>query len=157
MANGWPFTLQQSQQLCQHFHRDIRKAILHLQLMLSWQPSDPMTLLSVGDSDAVPRSLGTSSQYCPWRTLCHNSKNASSSSISSLSDWRSEVDSVHEHRRRIQPWRVKLEASLEDELPINSYSYPLDEEVESILSPSLYAPSTAENVNTKWCVVLSVG
>ena len=30
-----------------------------LQLMLSWQPSDPMTLLSVG---AVPRSLGTSSK-----------------------------------------------------------------------------------------------
>ena len=53
---GQPFTLQQAQQLCQYFHRDMRKAILHLQLMLSWQPSDPMTLLSVG---AVP---GTSSK-----------------------------------------------------------------------------------------------
>ena len=56
---GRPFTLQQAQQLCQYFHRDMRKAILHLQLMLSWQPSDPMTLLSVGDSDAVPRSLSS--------------------------------------------------------------------------------------------------
>ena len=59
---GRPFTLQQAQELCQYFHRDMRKAILHLQLMLSWQPSDPMTLLSVGDSDAVPWSLGTSSK-----------------------------------------------------------------------------------------------
>ena len=60
LANGWPLPLQHSQQLCQVFHRDIRKLILHLQLTLSWQPSDPMALLShdVGVTEPVSSSLG---------------------------------------------------------------------------------------------------
>lgn len=156
MANGWPLTLQQAQQLSQYFNRDIRKAILHLQLMLSWQPSDPLTLPPVGDLDAVPKSLGTINQYYPWRTQCYtclSSKNGSSLfNISPLSDWKSEVDSIH-HWQRLQPWTVRLEASLEDELPINSYTNPLAEDLVNILS--LPATSTAENVNMKWCVIVS--
>lgn len=161
MANGWPLSLPQSQQLCQYFQRDIRKAILHLQLMLSWQPSDPIAPLGcqVSDSATTP-CLG--SLHSPWRTCdqpCSENSTSCLDSISSLSDWRSEVDCVPLHQHMLQPWTVKLEASLVDELPESSYSCPLGEELMGILSLPLYAGcsrSTGENITTKWYASLFV-
>lgn len=163
MANGWPLSLQQSQQLCQYFQRDIRKAILHLQLMLSWQGSDPTAPLGyeVRDSVTTPLALCMGNLHSPWRTCdqpCY--ENSTLNGISSLSDWRSELDCVPLHQHMIQPWTVKLEASLVDELPENSCSSPLGEELIDFLSQPLHAGCTqstgGENETTKWYASLIV-
>lgn len=148
VANGWPLSIQQSQQLCQHFHRDIRRAILHLQLMLSWQPCDPVAPLhpEAKTSSVSPYLSG------PWRTRTDQNSDHTSSldSVSLLSDWKSEVDCIVGYQNP-QPWTVKIEASLMDELPESSFPCLVGEELVETLthSVSLHCRST-EATNTKW-------
>lgn len=115
--------------------------------MLSWQPSDPTSLCSETNSntETTPLLPCWNTSYCPWRNSCSSDQCCvkSTSQLGSfgvLHDWQSEMDCIQSHQN--QPWGVKLQASLLDELPENNFSCPVDEELRETLSRSLFSTST---------------
>ena len=163
LANDWPLSLQHSKQLCQIFHRDIRKAMLYLQFMLSWQPSDPMVLVPKTDEIGIPEIIPIlSGLYWPWRNndphvLDHLFFIVPSSLdyVSVLTNWRSDIDcirAVSTSQWKFQPWTIKLEPTLVDELPENIVCYPISKDIYDTLSHLLYnnCRGLAASTNKEW-------
>lgn len=159
LANGWPLSLTDSQLLSRYFHGDIRKAILHLQMMLSWQPSDPRAPFScalngsVGDSSTCSLPLN-SQMYWPWRNSASNHSSFNSPSylelLSLLNDRKSEVDCI---QSSLSYESQTVKPSLLDELPEKSSFCPVGEEILSFISQLLDADDCTRSTviaSRKW-------
>lgn len=162
IVNGWPLSLEKSQQLSQYFRGDIRKAILHLQLMLSWQPTDPMMLLTLKNDEQVvttPSSCSLSQDslmYYPWRnTWGQVLKPSYWDLMSVIIDERSDVDCIQHSSIDAQPvhkpWVVTLEPSLLDEFPSNTSSCSVGWDILNTLCHLLYTNSDSAVATKNSC------
>ena len=123
LANGWPLSLSYAKQLCEVFCGDIRRAFLHFQFTLSWQPSDPAAAEPPFDNITQIFQVTPTPAYHhrPWadsNTLCH-SQGASLSCMDKvclLAEWKSEMNYIHDHDHSTHP-KGKLRPSLVDDLP----------------------------------------
>ncbi len=164
LANGWPLTLEHSLRICRYFSSDIRKVILHLQLMLTGEPTDPVPSYYCEANDdeggvslSATCSLSVDSyrhMHCPWRStncldhFAHFTNPSHLDITSMLYDKMSEVDSIQERHQEkeyvYRPWTTGLEPSLLDELPDNfPSSCPLHKAIRQTLCRLLYAEQPA--------------
>lgn len=134
LANGWPLPLDQSLQISRHFHCDIRKAILYMQLMLSWQPTDPFKLLD--DIDPAPTRFTpplsiSKDMFFPWHiphpvTHDYNFSDLEMESISLLGDIKGAVDCIKGRSHHLmecvhRSWLSIPKANVLDEFPSEGF------------------------------------
>ena len=137
VVNGWPLTLEESHKLCHHFSGDIRRVVLHLQLMLSGKPTDPVAVLDdqveeecVVANPSANCSLSVESyrhMHCPWRVQTarylagHFTTPSHLDMTSILHHQMSQVDNVqspHQQKELLHcPWTARPKASMLDQLP----------------------------------------
>lgn len=139
LANGWSLPLQQSQQICNVFHGDIRRAILHLQFTLSWLPSDPASPLldEIHVNDDIPV---LSRRLYPWKENDVQFLPSHLDHISLLADWKSDMDCISTYHQ--SPDMIKLKPSLLDELPQNlPFACSVENDLVNTLSGLLFSYS----------------
>lgn len=167
LANDWPLTLEDSQQLWQHFCGDIRKAILHLQFMLSWKPTDPMAAFTTRMRNSVPITPSScalkldNSMLYPWRPiLCglkfgHNLSLSYLDILSMVNNKKCEVDCICQEKLHMhRPWLVTLQPSLLDEVSSTYYSSccTVASDILDALYNLLYTDSAVNTVDSEWYV-----
>lgn len=158
--HGWPLSIHQSLHLSHYFGLDIRRAILHMQLMLSWEPANPMTPLIHELSESATKCFPSTSfgDQFPWRLspYSHITTLSELDSTSLLDNCKCELDSMSRNVYQNfpplhQPWIAALNPSLLDVATVSFSSTSYGQDILNILQQA-YGDhhSIGENKNCRW-------